>query len=80
MNSPCLLEIEREKTHELPSVELEQRQAMQNGWTQIAPEMYHGVACDEQMTEPDWVREKQILVHESVRKVPAMTLGFVWLV
>lgn len=80
MNSLCLLEIEREKTHELLSVELEQIQAMQNGWTQIVLEMYHGVACDEQVTEPDWARGQQILVHELLRDAPAMTLGFVWLV
>ena len=75
-----MLEIEREKTHELSNVELEQRQAMQNGWTQIALEMYHGVACDEQMTKPDCSRGKQILVHELLRNVTAITLDFVRLV
>jgi len=79
VNSLYLLEIEREKTHELPSVELERRQAMQNGWNQIAPEMYHGVACDEQMTDPDWARGRQILVHGLLHNLPAMTFGFVWL-
>jgi len=46
VNFLYLLKIEREKTHELPSVELERKQAMQNGWTQLALGMYRGVACD----------------------------------
>jgi len=73
-----LLKIERGKTHELSSVELEQRQAMQNDWTQIAPEMYHGVACDEQMTQPDWAHGKQIPVNGLSYKVLAMKFGFGW--
>lgn len=52
---------------------------MQNDWTRIEPEMYHGVACDEQMTEPDWAREKQIPVPELLCNVSAMKLGYAWL-